>query len=69
MKKWLGLLQTASQLEFSFQGLCRQVMHEQVQYLFANATPENPVPPLLVTVLLQHGYEPCKMSANVKTVI
>lgn len=30
MKKWLALLQTASQLEFSFQGLCRQVMHEQV---------------------------------------
>eukprot|EP00892_Ulva_mutabilis_P005512 jgi/Ulvmu1/3332/UM155_0015.1 len=35
MKKWLGLLQAASQLEFSFQGLCRQVMHEQDSTLIA----------------------------------
>jgi hypothetical protein len=30
IKKWLYVLQTAAQLEFSFQGLCRQVLHEQV---------------------------------------
>jgi hypothetical protein len=31
LKKWLFLLQTVSQIELSFQGLCRQIIQESVR--------------------------------------
>ena len=31
LKKWLFLMQTVAQIELSFQGLCRQIIHEQVR--------------------------------------